>query len=176
MNAIDTLLAIRTAGGTAAIEGSRLVVNVDNELPEDVWQAVAEHRDELLELLLPTVATVAAEDRARWTADPQSTTPADRQRWAEDAHARRPHPDGLQAVVSQIEAFVDDHKPVAPCSWEDPFTPAVIPQPPGVDSCDRCGATETVSTTIHGGQSTRQDCARCGRFRRFSAWYGKEMP
>jgi hypothetical protein len=178
MNAVETLFAIRAAGGAVTTDGGRLVVDVDRDLPAVVWQSVAEHRDELVRLLEPTAATVTAGDRDRWAADPQTTTPADRQRWAEDVHARHPHPDGLQAVVSQIEAFVDDHKPVAHCSWEDP-----VPRhrdrhdlPAGVGCCDRCGATTTTDTSIHGGESVRQDCARCGRHRRFSRWHGKEMP
>jgi hypothetical protein len=175
MGATDTLLAIRAAGGTVALEGARLVVDVDHDLPEAVWQAVAEHRDELVRLLVPAVT---ADDRARWTSDPASVSPVDRQRWAEDVHARHPHPGGLEAVAEQIENLVADHQPAAPCSWEDPFPQHRDPHelPAGVACCDRCGATETVGTTIHGGQSTRQDCARCGRFRRFSTWYGRAMP
>lgn len=44
----------------------------------------------------------------------------------------------------------------------------------GEDGCERCGFTDTVDHPIHDGQSTRQDCAQCGHFRRFSRWYGRE--
>ena len=36
----------------------------------------------------------------------------------------------------------------------------------------RCGSTTWVDVPIHDGQSTRRDCARCGRFVDFSRWYG----
>jgi hypothetical protein len=181
MSPIDTLLAIRTAGGTAAIDDGRLVVDIEVDLPETVWQAVAEHRDEIVRLLAPAAPppAVTVEDRQRWIADPASVSPADRQRWAEDVHARHPHHRGLEAVVEEVEAFVADHKPLPPC-WEDPFD---CPRhrgshdlPAGVECCDRCGATETVSSPACGGASTRQDCARCGRFRKFSIWYGRPTP
>ena len=52
----------------------------------------------------------------------------------------------------------------------------MTPAPAGVECCDRCGNTETIAVTIHAGESTRLDCSICGRFRRFSHWYGQEMP
>jgi hypothetical protein len=36
----------------------------------------------------------------------------------------------------------------------------------------RCGSTTWRDVAIHDGQSTRRDCARCGRFIDFSRWYG----
>jgi hypothetical protein len=36
----------------------------------------------------------------------------------------------------------------------------------------RCGSTTWLDVAIHDGQSTRRDCARCGRFIDFSRWYG----
>jgi len=36
----------------------------------------------------------------------------------------------------------------------------------------RCGATTWRDVPIHGGQSVRRDCARCGRFLEFPVWYG----
>jgi hypothetical protein len=91
----------------------------------------------------------------------------------------------VRLVAGDEDASLDAHPFVATVSRrlpgavsiiaakDDPFPSAVIPQPPGVDSCDRCRATETVASTIHGGASAREDCARCGRFRRFSIWNGK---
>jgi len=35
----------------------------------------------------------------------------------------------------------------------------------------RCGSTTSVDMLIHEGQSTRRDCAGCGRFIDFSRWY-----
>jgi len=39
--------------------------------------------------------------------------------------------------------------------------------------CKRCGATRYYDVPIHGGQSTRRDCARCDRFIEFPIWHGK---
>jgi len=36
----------------------------------------------------------------------------------------------------------------------------------------RCGATTWRDVPIHGGQSVRRDCGRCGRFLDFPVWYG----
>jgi hypothetical protein len=36
----------------------------------------------------------------------------------------------------------------------------------------RCGSTTWRDVPIHGGQSVRRDCRRCGRFLDFSVWYG----
>jgi hypothetical protein len=51
-----------------------------------------------------------------------------------------------------------------------------LPSPAGIDCCDRCGSTETVDQSIHGGASVRRDCAVCGRFRKFAVWNGVPMP
>jgi hypothetical protein len=37
----------------------------------------------------------------------------------------------------------------------------------------RCGGTTWRDVPIHGGQSIRRDCGRCGRFLDFPVWYGK---
>lgn len=37
--------------------------------------------------------------------------------------------------------------------------------------CSRCGASSAVETQIHNGQSSRLDCAKCGRFIGFNRWY-----
>jgi hypothetical protein len=37
----------------------------------------------------------------------------------------------------------------------------------------RCGSTTWLDVPIHGRQSVRRDCARCGRFIDFSMWYGR---
>lgn len=43
------------------------------------------------------------------------------------------------------------------------------PRPAG--RCE-CGSRRLVDVPIHAGRSVRQDCAACGRFVRFSLWYG----
>lgn len=37
----------------------------------------------------------------------------------------------------------------------------------------RCGGTTWRDVPLHGGQSVRRDCGRCGRFLDFPVWYGK---
>lgn len=36
--------------------------------------------------------------------------------------------------------------------------------------CEGCGSAEFVDTPIHGGKSTRRDCARCNRTWGFPVW------
>ena len=60
---------------------------------------------------------------------------------------------------------------------DDPFSRGwgvraiALPRPAG-EVC-RCGSTEWNHVLIHDGQSERADCKRCGRFGRFTRWYGK---
>lgn len=61
--------------------------------------------------------------------------------------------------------------------------PRVAPAPPVATSdvqvkptqavC-RCGEANWRDVPIHGGQSVRRDCGRCGRFLDFPVWYGKD--
>ena len=37
----------------------------------------------------------------------------------------------------------------------------------------RCDSTTWRDVPIHGGQSVRRDCGRCGRFLDFPTWHGK---
>ena len=61
--------------------------------------------------------------------------------------------------------------------WPDrPADRPAGPSPDGIDRCGRCGSTETVDSTIHDGASVRRDCAACGRFWKFTLWYGVVMP
>ncbi len=39
----------------------------------------------------------------------------------------------------------------------------------------RCGGTTWNDVLIHGGQSVRRDCGKCGRFLDFPIWYGKTI-
>ena len=64
-----------------------------------------------------------------------------------------------------------------------PELPRLILDPDGwpVDALDpvnskavcRCGSTKSRDIPIHGGQSTRRECAKCGRFVCFAQWHGK---
>jgi hypothetical protein len=42
-----------------------------------------------------------------------------------------------------------------------------------IDECDRCGSTDHVDVSIHGGASLRRDCAFCHRFLGWPRWYGR---
>ena len=44
------------------------------------------------------------------------------------------------------------------------------PEPPA-DAICRCGSSTYTDLEIHGGSSTRRDCARCGRFLQFVQWH-----
>lgn len=41
-------------------------------------------------------------------------------------------------------------------------------------TCDRCGASDYLDITIHGGRSTRRDCGRCNRFMGWPRWNLKD--
>jgi hypothetical protein len=122
---IEAIAAVHAAGGRIRSDGRTVTVDVDVELPETVWQVLADHRDDLIA------------DRACDYITDES--------WSQIWPERSPQPIAMPAVA-------------------------------GVDCCDRCGATETVSQEIHGGRSVRLDCAACGRFRKFTTWHGVEMP
>ncbi len=121
---LDRALAeLDAAKGRLSLVGGRLRVDVDQELPEWVWQTLADHQSDL-------TLTLAGDRPILWSED----------------------------------------EPI----WSGPTKP--LPLPAGVDCCDRCRGISVRDVPIHGGRSVRQDCATCGRFRRFSTWYGVEMP
>ena len=61
--------------------------------------------------------------------------------------------------------------------FEDRAAKAVTtPSMPPQFVCDRCGFDKFVDVPIHGGTSTRRDCARCGLMACFPVWYGEENP
>ncbi len=61
---------------------------------------------------------------------------------------------------------------------QDPQVVRPSPQPasPGDRSRCVCGHVATTAVVIHGGRSTRHDCARCDRFRFFTDWYTRSLP
>ena len=75
----------------------------------------------------------------------------------------------IPLVAAVLERFPGVVKRVMPA-------PRIVPrsdQPATADRCS-CGCADTVAVIIHGGRSTRLDCARCDRFRRFDRWYAPE--
>jgi len=59
----------------------------------------------------------------------------------------------------------------------EPAPVAVAETPPAATEPSpwrcRCGSTTWQDFPIHGGQSVRRDCGRCGRFVCFATWYGE---
>lgn len=45
---------------------------------------------------------------------------------------------------------------------------------PMVKPCGRCGGDRCYLAMIHGGKSLRRDCAACGHFIDFPAWYDRQ--
>ncbi len=138
----DALAAVDAAGGRLSLMGGRVKVDVNRELPEPVWEALAAHREEL-------AASLAGSSQ-------QAENPA--------AAPQRSEPDPF-SPLSPFSPRHDDRESRQP-----------LPLPAGVACCDRCGSTETTDSVIHGGRSVRQDCAVCGRFRKFVVWHGVTMP
>ena len=62
-----------------------------------------------------------------------------------------------------------------PATDAAPALPVAISDTPAkpTKAVCRCGSTTWRDVPIHGGQSIRRDCGRCGRFLDFPVWYGK---
>jgi hypothetical protein len=63
-----------------------------------------------------------------------------------------------------------------PAHESAPALPAPTGDPPAklTKAVCRCGSTTWRDVPIHGGQSVRRDCGRCGRFLEFPIWYGND--
>jgi hypothetical protein len=72
-------------------------------------------------------------------------------------------------------AIFDDLVRVPLSEFRQPKTPPPPrkTKPKRPDAVCRCGSTQWRDVPIHGGQSIRRDCARCGRFLSFPLWYGR---
>ncbi|MEX0978287.1 MAG: hypothetical protein WDZ48_05525 [Pirellulales bacterium] len=77
-------------------------------------------------------------------------------------------PDLLEQLKVQKAALVAHLQPR--CRHERHHTASV----PAAKPVCRCGSTTWHDAAIHDGQSTRRDCAQCGRFIDFSRWYGAD--
>jgi len=76
----------------------------------------------------------------------------------------------LQAHKADVVAML---RPVPEVSPALPVATREAPAKPAKAVC-RCGSTTWRDVPIHGGQSVRRDCGRCGRFMEFPVWYGKD--
>ena len=76
--------------------------------------------------------------------------------------------DRLKAHKSELLAML---RPTPATASAAPAATREAPTKPTKPVC-RCGSTTWRDVAIHGGQTVRRDCGRCGRFGRFSIWYG----
>ena len=53
--------------------------------------------------------------------------------------------------------------------------PVVIGAPQPGPVCPRHPRAGVADVPIHGGRSTRRDCAKCGRFVAWIRWYGRDL-
>lgn len=54
-------------------------------------------------------------------------------------------------------------------------SPQAAPSPAPTAGACRCGCMTWTDVAIHGGGSTRRDCAACGRFREYVRWHGRRF-
>ena len=128
MNVVETIQAVRAAGGSVTVNAGALIVDAPPDLPVAVWSVLAAHKATLVDLLAPriTYADLAAQEEreaiqaeAEATADAVAFGPpraARRCRLLRDAPGIDPHrgkvtfPAGLTGIV------IDDLEEI-----EDPF-------------------------------------------------------
>ena len=90
MNVVETIQAVRAAGGSVAVNAGALIVDAPPELSPAVWDALATHKATLLELLAPVVtyADLAAQEE-REAIQAEAEAPADAVTFAPPRPARR---------------------------------------------------------------------------------------
>ncbi len=117
MNVVETIQAVRAAGGSVTVNAGALIVDAPPDLPVVVWDALALHKATLLELLAPriTYADLAAQEE-REAIQAEAEAPADavtfdlprpgrRCRLIREAEARDPHR-GLVRIPAGIEGWI----------------------------------------------------------------------
>lgn len=117
MNVVETIQALRSAGGSVSVNAGALIVDAPPGLPVAVWDALAAHKATLLELLAPSVTyahLAAHEEREAIQAEAEAPAdaiafdlprPARRCRLVRDAQARDPHR-GLVMIPAGVEGYV----------------------------------------------------------------------
>jgi hypothetical protein len=119
VNVVETITALRAAGGSVSVNAGALIVDAPPDLPVAVWDALALHKATLVDLLTPT-ATYAdlARHEEREAIQAEAEAPADavafglprpgrRCRLIREAEARDPHR-GLVAMPAGIEGWIVD--------------------------------------------------------------------
>jgi hypothetical protein len=115
VNVVETIQAVRSAGGSVTVSAGTLIVDAPPDLPVAVWDALAMHKAVLVDLLTPRVPYVEAarlDERdaiqAEAAGEPVAfdlPRPAARCRLVRDAQARD-HRHGFVTIPAGIEGWV----------------------------------------------------------------------
>jgi hypothetical protein len=117
VNVVETIQAVRSAGGSVTVSAGALIVDAPPDLPGLVWDALATHKATLLDLLAPrtTYADLAAQEereaiQAEAQAPPEAVAfdlprPARRCRLIRDTQCHDPHR-GVVTLPAGLEGFV----------------------------------------------------------------------
>lgn len=120
MNVVETIAAVRAAGGSVTVNAGALIVDAPPSLPGAVWDALTAHKATLLELLTPTVTyadLASQEEREAIQTEDESPAdavafdrprPARRGRLLRDAPGIDPHRGRVTFPAGLTGAIVDD--------------------------------------------------------------------
>ena len=164
MGEMTMLTEAQAAGLTVAVDGDKLVIRGPRSADALARRLLA-HKAELLAMLCPTPEATPAPP----VASPDVATPDVENAFADwvfrtDANGRI----GLEAPsLPEVDRWW------ATAPWEGlPRAPSAPPKP--TKAVCRCGSDIWRDVPIHEGQSSRRDCAHCGRFIGFPVWQGKQ--
>ncbi len=119
MNVVETIAAVRDAGGSVTVNAGALIVDAPPDLSVAVWDALALHKATLLELLAPVVTyadlaaqeereAIQAEDEAQADAVAfEQPRPARRGRLVRDAPGVDPHRGRVTFAAGLTGAIID---------------------------------------------------------------------
>jgi hypothetical protein len=90
VNVVETIQAVRAAGGSVTVDGGALIVDAPPDLPVAVWDALTSHKATLIDLLAPriTYADLAAQEE-REAIQAEDEAPADAVAFDRPRPARR---------------------------------------------------------------------------------------
>ena len=120
MNVVETIQAVRSAGGSVSVNGGSVIVDAPPSLPDAVWDSLATHKATLLDLLAPSVTyaeLAAQEEREAIQAEAQAPAgtitfdqprPARRCRLHRDAPGFDPHRGKVTFPAGLYGAVIDD--------------------------------------------------------------------
>lgn len=154
MNVIETIQAVRSAGGTITVEAGHLSVESPADLPDAVWEALRQHKPVLVDLLAPkaTYAELARhEEREAIQAEAQAPADAvdlERPRAARRCRLVRDTPwlsPSLGSITfpAGLEGYVVDD----PNEIEDPFERLALAW---ILKADRAAGKATIPVLLDG--------------------------